>query len=81
MKRKPANLPALCLLAAALAPAAVSARSSDRNQPTDIDADSSNCSVSNDAAPCVMSGNVKLALSHVVTGAVDRDEVAGAKTI
>ena len=73
MKRKPANLPALCLLAAALAPAVVSARSSDRNQPTDIDADSSNCSVSNDAAPCVMSGNVKIVQGTLVINAAKAD--------
>lgn len=73
MKRKLANLLALCLVAVALAPAAALARSSDRNQPTDIDADSSNCSVSNDTAPCVMTGNVKIVQGTLVINAAKAD--------
>ncbi|GAA4860905.1 lipopolysaccharide transport periplasmic protein LptA [Luteimonas vadosa] len=41
------------------------AKSSDRNQPMDIDANSSNCSIG-DNSPCVFSGNV-----HIVQGTLD----------
>ncbi|MEI2433556.1 lipopolysaccharide transport periplasmic protein LptA [Lysobacter yananisis] len=59
MKRKPANLPALCLAALLLVPAASAyARSSDRNQPMNVDADRSDCSVASDTGPCVLTGNV-----------------------
>ena len=59
MKRKPANPPALCLAALLLvAAASAHARSSDRNQPMNVDADRSDCSVASDTGPCVLTGNV-----------------------
>lgn len=74
MKRKPANLPALCLAAALLAPvAAVHARSSDRNQPMDVGADHSNCSVNTDTGPCLLTGNVKIVQGTLVINAAKAD--------
>ncbi|UNP30765.1 lipopolysaccharide transport periplasmic protein LptA [Lysobacter gummosus] len=75
MKRKPANhLPALCLAALLMAPAVgVQARSSDRNQPLDADADQSSCQVSNDAGPCVLTGNVKIVQGTLVINAAKAD--------
>lgn len=73
MKRKPANLPALCLVALLLAPvAAVHARSSDRNQPMNVDADSSSCSTADDG-PCVLTGNVKAVQGTLVINAAKAD--------
>jgi lipopolysaccharide export system protein LptA len=51
-----------CLLAMA---GGALAKSSDRNQPMDIDANSSNCSIG-DNSPCIFSGNV-----HIVQGSLD----------
>ena len=54
------------LVAAAIGFAgAASARSSDRNQPMELDANSSDCSV-DDSGPCTFSGNV-----HIVQGTLD----------
>ncbi|QQP95960.1 lipopolysaccharide transport periplasmic protein LptA [Lysobacter enzymogenes] len=73
MKRKPANLPALCLVALLLAPvAAAHARSSDRNQPMNVDADSSSCSTADDG-PCVLTGNVKAVQGTLVINAAKAD--------
>ncbi|QWP76512.1 lipopolysaccharide transport periplasmic protein LptA [Lysobacter sp. K5869] len=73
MKRKPANLPALCLLAALLAPAmAAHARSSDRNQPMNVDADSSSCSTADDG-PCILTGNVKAVQGTLLINAAKAD--------
>ncbi|RPE81019.1 lipopolysaccharide transport periplasmic protein LptA [Vulcaniibacterium tengchongense] len=57
MNALPAKLLALCL--GALLPAAALAKSSDRNQPMDLDADSTDCSI-NDNAPCTFRGNVNI---------------------
>ncbi|MBX9399766.1 lipopolysaccharide transport periplasmic protein LptA [Lysobacter sp. BMK333-48F3] len=74
MKRKPANWPALCLAAAlALAPAAAFARSSDRSQPMDAGANSSNCSISNDSGPCVLTGDVKITQGTLIINAAKAD--------
>ncbi|MGO1073004.1 lipopolysaccharide transport periplasmic protein LptA [Lysobacter sp. CA199] len=74
MKRKPANLPALCLAALLLAPAmSAQARSSDRNQPMDVDSDQSNCQVGNDSGPCVLTGNVKIVQGTLVINSSKAD--------
>lgn len=73
MKRKPANWPALCLVALLLAPAAALARSSDRNQPMDAGADRSDCSVSSDSGPCVLTGNVKITQGTLIINAAKAD--------
>lgn len=78
MKRKPAKLQALCLAAALLAPALLlptvaSARSSDRNQPMDADADRSDCNVGNDGAPCLLIGNVVVTQGTLVINAAKAD--------
>ena len=73
MKRKPANWPALCLIALLLAPAAALARSSDRNQPMDAGADRSDCSVSSDSGPCVLTGNVKITQGTLIINAAKAD--------
>lgn len=57
MNALPASL--LALFAAAFAGDAY-ARSSDRNQPMDLDANHSDCSVGNDAGPCTFKGNVRI---------------------
>lgn len=74
MKRKPAKTLALCLAVAAvsLAPLAASARSSDRNQPMNVDADASNCSTADDG-PCVLTGNVKAVQGTLVINAAKAD--------
>lgn len=57
MKTLPASLLALVMVAAAAAPITASARSSDRNQPMDIDAGASDYSM-DDSRPTVLSGGV-----------------------
>jgi len=57
------NLPlhakfALALLAATLLPAVASARSSDRNQPMTLDANSSDCNLTDENGKCRFSGSV-----------------------
>lgn len=75
MKRKPAKPLALCLVLAAalLAPMAATARSSDRNQPMNANADSSNCNVGNDTAPCLLTGNVVVTQGTLVINAAKAD--------
>jgi len=75
MKRKPVKSSLalyLALAAASLAPMAASARSSDRNQPMNVDADSSNCSTADDG-PCVLTGNVKAVQGTLVINAAKAD--------
>ncbi len=72
MKPKPANLPALCLAAALMAPTAALALSSDRNQPMDVDADRTNCSV-NDNGPCTFTGKVVIVQGTLVINAAKAD--------
>lgn len=74
MKRKPAKSLALCLAVAVafLAPMAASARSSDRNQPMNVDADASSCSTADDG-PCVLTGNVKAVQGTLVINAAKAD--------
>ncbi|NYZ63647.1 lipopolysaccharide transport periplasmic protein LptA [Luteimonas deserti] len=50
----------LLLLAAALVPLAVVAKSSDRNQTLGVEAGASDCSVSNERLPCILSGGVTI---------------------
>jgi lipopolysaccharide export system protein LptA len=74
MKRKPANPPALCLAALLLLTAlGAQARTSDRNQPMDVGADQSNCSVASDTGPCVLTGNVKIVQGTLVINAAKAD--------
>lgn len=56
----------LLVMAAALATNAAWAKSTDRNQPMDLDANNTDCSVDNDSGPCIFSGNV-----HIVQGTLD----------
>ncbi|MFK3650622.1 lipopolysaccharide transport periplasmic protein LptA [Lysobacter enzymogenes] len=75
MKRKPVKSSLalyLALAVASLAPMAASARSSDRNQPMNVDADSSNCSTADDG-PCVLTGNVKAVQGTLVINAAKAD--------
>ena len=74
MKRKPVKSLALCLAlaAASLAPTAASARSSDRNQPMNVDADSSSCSTADDG-PCILTGNVKAVQGTLLINAAKAD--------
>lgn len=68
MTLRAGNRPTTALLALALfglACGGVWAKSSDRNQPTRIGADSSDCSL-NEGAPCLLSGNVR-----IVQGSLD----------
>lgn len=84
MKRKPANLSAVGLsspglhalgLAALLLLPALSAqaRTSDRNQPMDVGADHSDCSVASDTGPCVLTGNVKITQGTLVINSSKAD--------
>ncbi|MFZ5662232.1 MAG: lipopolysaccharide transport periplasmic protein LptA [Pseudomonadota bacterium] len=57
MHALPASLAALLL--AAFAGDAL-ARSSDRNQPMDLDANHTDCAVGNDRGPCLFKGNVRI---------------------
>ena len=50
----------LLLLAIALAPALAAAKSSDRNQTLSVDAGGSDCSVSNEALPCLFTNGVTI---------------------
>ena len=54
------RIPAASLLLVALfaMPAAVLAKASDRNQPIDVDAGSSDCSVSDERLPCLLTSGV-----------------------
>ncbi len=55
------RLPASLLLAAALlVPVAAMAKSSDRNQTLGVEAGASDCSVSNEQLPCILSGAVTI---------------------
>lgn len=54
----------LALAVAAAGPAW--ARTSDRNQPMDLDADKTDCSVEDEGGPCLFVGNV-----HIVQGTLD----------
>lgn len=58
MNRIPAA--SLLLLAALAVPLGAAAKSSDRNQPIDVDAGSSDCSVSNEQLPCLLTQGVKI---------------------
>ncbi|MEH6415732.1 lipopolysaccharide transport periplasmic protein LptA [Pseudomonas sp. CGJS7] len=74
MKRKPANFPALCLIALLLAPVmSAHARSSDRNQPMDTDANQMNCSAGSDSGPCTLTGNVKIVQGTLVITSAKAD--------
>ncbi|MEG3791695.1 lipopolysaccharide transport periplasmic protein LptA [Lysobacter sp. CCNWLW3] len=73
MKRKPAKPQVLCLVLALLAATAAHARSSDRNQPMDVGADHSNCSVASDTGPCLLTGNVKIVQGTLVINAAKAD--------
>jgi len=58
MNRIPAA--SLLLAAALIVPFGAAAKSSDRNQPIDVDAGGSDCSVSNEQLPCLLTGGVKI---------------------
>ncbi|KAB8316094.1 lipopolysaccharide transport periplasmic protein LptA [Tolypothrix campylonemoides VB511288] len=70
MTRPPASLIALLLLAAA---GSAGARSSDRNQPMDVDAASSDCNIGNDAAPCLLRGDVRIVQGTLKINAATAD--------
>lgn len=72
MNALPSNLLVLCLAALLTAPLAAWARSSDRNQPMDLNADKSDCSV-NDTGPCVFVGNVKIVQGTLLINAAKAD--------
>lgn len=58
MNRIPAA--SLLLLAALAVPMAATAKSADRNQPLDVDAGASDCSVSNEQLPCLFTSGVTI---------------------
>ena len=58
MNRIPAA--SLLLIAALALPNAVLAQASDRNQPIDVDAGSSDCSVSDERLPCLLTSGVTI---------------------
>lgn len=58
MNRIPAA--SLLLVAALAVPFAASAKSSDRNQPIDVDAGGSDCSVSDERLPCLLTNGVTI---------------------
>lgn len=60
MSPRAASITMLFALAAALAAAPAWAKSSDRNQPMDLTANSQDCSLADDTGPCVFSGNVRI---------------------
>lgn len=63
----------LILVAALAAPAGVAAKSSDRNQPIDVDAGSSDCSVSNEQLPCLLTQGVKISQGTLAIEATRAD--------
>lgn len=65
MPRPAASLPSVLLLVLLVASGVVLARSSDRNQPLDVESDSNDCSIADDG-PCTFTGNV-----HLVQGSLD----------
>lgn len=66
MPPRAASFTTLIALAAALAGTAAWAKSSDRNQPMDLTANSQDCILADDGGPCVFTGNV-----HIVQGTLD----------
>ncbi|ATD68293.1 MULTISPECIES: lipopolysaccharide transport periplasmic protein LptA [Luteimonas] len=58
MNRTPAV--SLLLLAALAVPMGAAAKSSDRNQPIDVDAGTSDCSVSDERLPCLLTSGVTI---------------------
>ena len=66
MSRRAASLTTLLALSAALAATPAWARSSDRDKPMDLTSNTQDCSLVDDAGPCVFSGNV-----HIVQGTLD----------
>jgi len=58
MNRIPAA--SLILVAALAVPMGAAAKSSDRNQPLDVDAGASDCSVSNEQLPCLLTSGVTI---------------------
>ncbi|HZH43689.1 MAG TPA: lipopolysaccharide transport periplasmic protein LptA [Lysobacter sp.] len=70
MNALPASLLALALAASA-GPAF--ARSSDRNQPMDVDANHTNCAVGDDSGPCTFTGNVRIVQGTLRINAASAD--------
>jgi lipopolysaccharide export system protein LptA len=66
MSPRAASLTTLFALAAAFAGAPAWAKSSDRNQPMDLAANSQDCMLADDSGPCLFVGNV-----HIVQGTLD----------
>ena len=65
MSRPADSLPPSLLLALLLVSGAVLGRSTDRNQPLDVQSNSNDCSIADDG-PCTFTGNV-----HLVQGTLD----------
>jgi len=60
MSPRAASLTTLLALSAALAAAPAWAKSSDRNQPMDLTSNTQDCSLVDDAGPCVFTGDVRI---------------------
>ncbi len=65
MSRPAASLLPLLLLVLVVASGGAGARSTDRNQPLDVESNSNDCSIADDG-PCTFTGNV-----HLVQGTLD----------
>jgi lipopolysaccharide export system protein LptA len=65
MSRPAASLPSSLLLVLLVASGVASARSTDRNQPLDVQSNSNDCSIADDG-PCTFTGNV-----HLMQGTLD----------
>jgi lipopolysaccharide export system protein LptA len=66
MSPRDASLPVVLASVLALAAGPGWAKSSDRNQPMDLDADQTDCAVDDAGGPCVFTGNV-----HIMQGTLD----------
>ena len=66
MSPRDASLPVVLASLLALAAGPAWAKSTDRNQPMDLDADKTDCAVDDAGGPCIFTGNV-----HIMQGTLD----------
>ena len=80
MRRRSSNA-LLIAVALAVASGTVAARSSDRNQPMDIQADSTTYNANNDGTPTVLTGNVVITQGTLKINSVRADVYRGSGDI